>query len=188
MFGAKGFPAHGTAILVATVLASSPVLAEDMRHMGAHLHGVTRVQIAVEDGRVQVSLRAPGADLVGFEHPARDDVDRAAIEDALARLSAPDNVVAFGPAAKCALVASEVTLRQDEDGRPKVEEHAEAARHSLFEAIYAFDCAVPDRLTSARFPYFETFADVLEIEAEIVTASGARAAELTRDENRLSLE
>ena len=50
-----------------------------------------------------IELETPGADIVGFEHPARSDADKAAIADATARLGDPVGLFGIPSQASCAL-------------------------------------------------------------------------------------
>ena len=55
--------------LAASTLAA-PVFAQDTREMDAHVHGVSTAEIAVEHGKVEINIHAPGMDIVGFEYEA----------------------------------------------------------------------------------------------------------------------
>lgn len=69
------------------------------------------------------------------------------------------------------------------------EEHAheEGAMHSEFHARYVFACEHPEDLTAITFPFFESFGNAQEIEAQYVTDAGAGAVEIGRDDPQLSL-
>lgn len=71
------------------------------RELGAHQHGHGTVNIAIEDSVMWVELVAPGADIVGFEHEASSDEDKAAIEDAKATLADPLAIMSLPEAAGC---------------------------------------------------------------------------------------
>ena len=69
----------GTAASLALFCASS-VLAEDAtRELGAHEHGHSALNIAIEGDRVEMELMAPGADIVGFEHEVASADDQAVV-------------------------------------------------------------------------------------------------------------
>jgi len=71
----------------------------------------------------------------------------------------------------------------------KHDDHAkEKASHTEFEAHYHFDCAKPEALKTVSFPFFKSFKNAEEIEAQYVTAAGAGAAELTADKATLTLK
>ena len=70
---------RGTAVFaLAGALAATAAVAEERRELGAHEHGHSTLTIAVEGTRVAMELSAPGADIVGFEHAAETDEQKAA--------------------------------------------------------------------------------------------------------------
>lgn len=87
------------AIVAATMAA--PAAAEETRGMGAHVHGVSTVEIAVEDGVMELDLRAPGMDIVGFEHEATSPGDKDAVEDAIRMFLTPEDIVTLPEGAGC---------------------------------------------------------------------------------------
>jgi hypothetical protein len=157
------------------------------REMGAHVHGEGALDIAVEDGRVMMAFAAPGADIVGFEHAATTDADRAAIEAAKAKLADPLALFAPAAAAGCAVVSAAVTL---EGGAEEDHDHGHdhgAAEHAEFHAEYALDCAELGALTEMAFPYFAQFPNAERLAVTIVSDRGQRAFEVERDEPDLQL-
>lgn len=189
------------------LLAVTPAFAEESkRQMEAHVHGVSALQIAAEGTRVEAELTAPGADIVGFEHVASNDADKTTVEAALETLSDPANVLTFPDAAGCKPVEAEVELHgedehheeghddhddhADENDHDDHDDHAEesGARHNEFSAHYVFDCADPAALTEIALPFFDSFKNAKEIEAEYVLGDLAGAFEVTRDRATLSLK
>ena len=55
---------------LAALSLAAPALAQTTREMAAHVHGVSKAEIAVEHGTVKIDLLSPGMDIVGFEHAA----------------------------------------------------------------------------------------------------------------------
>lgn len=182
-------------IALALLASTAPALAQETRELDAHVHGVTEVQIAVDGNELEIMLHSPGMDIVGFEHEASTDADKAAVEAAVAKLGDADAIVVPDPAAGCALEDAEAGLHDEE--HEEHEEHAESeghddhegeeGGHSEFEAHYHFECETLDALTTIAFPFFESFPNAEEIEAEFVTEAGAGAAEVTRDAPELTL-
>lgn len=208
-------------------LAAAPAIAQEHRELDAHEHGVSTLELAIEGDRLEMELRAPGMDIVGFEHAASSDDDKAAVEAALASLSQPARVIALPEAAGCSAIETEAEFEieghdhhedheahahehdddydhDDHDDHHEDHEHDDAhdhgsdhadehdhehhgATHSEFHAAYAFACADPTALTEIGFPFFETFANAGEIEAQFVTDAGTGSAEITRDTRRLTL-
>lgn len=206
-------------------LALAPVLAAgwaagataETREMSAHVHGHGSLSIALEGDRLWLALRAPGADIVGFEHPAESEEDKAAIAAALARLARPLDLFRFPEAAGCAATEVEAEHEQDEDGHDDehaehddehkdehddeqaehedehkdehADEHAEddGERHSEFHAEYLLTCAAPEAADRIELNYFALFPNALELEVKAVTGTGAHVFEIGRDDPVLDL-
>ena len=72
--------------------ASGSAAADDhFRQHDAHVHGVVEVNIAQDGQDLLMEIHAPGADVVGFEHAPQTDEQKAAVENAIAKLKAPDS-------------------------------------------------------------------------------------------------
>ena len=189
--------------LAASTLAT-PVFAQDTREMDAHVHGVSTAEIAVEHGKAEINIHAPGMDIVGFEYEATSAEDKDAVEAAIRIMLMPENVVTLPEAAGCRLTEvlahlhggdhdhddTDAHMDDDHDHEDHDEEHdhADEAQHSEFHVSYAFACEDEDALTTINFPFFDQFGNAQEIEAQYVTESGAGQAEITRDAPELTLE
>ena len=196
--------------LAASTLAA-PVFAQDTREMDAHVHGVSTAEIAVEHGKVEINIHAPGMDIVGFEYEATSAEDKDAVEAAIRTMLMPENMVALPEAVGCRLTEVLAHLHggdhdhddadahmeedHDHDDDHEHEDHAEGddhdadeAQHSEFHVSYAFACDDEDELTTISFPFFDQFGNAQEIEAQYVTDAGAGSAEITRDAPELTLE
>lgn len=67
------------------------------------------------------------------------------------------------------------------------DDHGDEAGHTEFHAEYTLTCDAPDALTKMTFAYFAAFPNALEVEVQIITASGAQAFEVERDAPVLDL-
>lgn len=108
-------PTLGLVTLLSGSLVSAAALAGESRSLGAHEHGVGHFNLAIEGSEIAMELEAPGADIVGFEHAAKSEADRAAIEDAEARLADAISLFVLPAAAGCSLASAEVALIGDHD-------------------------------------------------------------------------
>ena len=190
-------------------LAAAPTLADETRELDAHEHGVGELNIAFDGNTVAMELHAPGADIVGFEHAAEGDDDRAAIDAAVAILAKPLDLFVLPAAAECSVTKASAGLEsafdhddhddhdhddhaEAEDHHDHEEEHAhddhhDDETHSEFHAEYELTCGNPGALSGIEFAYFSTFENALELDVQIVTASGAQAFEVERDAPSLDL-
>lgn len=128
-----------TAIVALAALALTPVsglAADDDGHghtqHGAHEHGVSVLNVAIEDDGVEMNLIAPGADIVGFEHAAEDDADKAALAAAVEKLEAGGKIFMFPDGAGCELEEAEIKsglLEDDHDHDHGHDDHKDEHAH-----------------------------------------------------------
>ncbi|WP_424926793.1 zinc uptake protein ZrgA [Amaricoccus tamworthensis] len=215
------------ALLASTV--ALPLSAQETREMDAHVHGVSKLELAVDHGELQIVLLSPGADIVGFEHEAVSVEDRETLAAAIRTLVVPENVITLPEASECRLTGVLAHLHSgahdhgdeheehdhghddhdhddhdheehahegddhdhedehDHDEHDHEHEHEEGAVHSEFHMTYGFVCEHPEELTTIELPFFGTFENAQEIEAQFVTETGAGAAEIGRDAAVLNL-
>lgn len=171
----------------------APVLAEGTkRELGAHEHGHSVLNVAIEGGEVEMELIAPGADIVGFEHPAESTEDKAAIMQAEATLGEPLALFGFPGAAGCAVEAAAVEIEGGDDEYEEHEEHEQheeheehdehEASHNEFHAAYALTCSAPDDLDGIDFAaFFDAFAGAEEVEVTVISEKGQSSYEVERD-------
>lgn len=123
--------------LVLALLAPS-AFAEETRQLDSHEHGVGELNIAFDGNTVAMELRAPGADIVGFEYEAKSTEDRAAIDAAVASLARPLELFLAPAAAECSVKQASATLESEdehndhdehEDEHGHDENHTEADEH-----------------------------------------------------------
>jgi len=108
--------------LAASTLAA-PAFAQDTREMDAHVHGVSKAEIAVEHGKVEINLLSPGMDIVGFEYEATSAEDKDAVEAAIRTLLMPENVVTLPEAAGCRLTEVLAHLHSGDHDHDDAHEH-----------------------------------------------------------------
>lgn len=186
------------ALILAAMTLSLPTHGEEThRELGAHVHGHGTLNMAVEEKRVSMELEVPGMDIVGFEHAASTEEQKAAVEKAKAQLAKPLALFALPPQAGCAVAEASVAVEaeqhdDDHDAGDKEDakaehDHEEAAGHNQFHATYALDCTRPAELTAITFDYFKLFAGAHELTVNVVTAKGQSKYEVSRDKPMLDL-
>lgn len=97
----KGITMKTIRLTVLASLLAGPVMAQETREMDAHVHGVSALQLAVENGVLEMNLTSPGVDIVGFEYEASTDSDKDAVEAAIRKMLVPENMIALPEAAEC---------------------------------------------------------------------------------------
>ena len=186
------------AALTAVMLAAIPARAEDEhRELGPHVHGHGTLDIAVEGKRVAMELEVPGMDIVGFEHQASTDAQKAAVDKATAQLEEPLTLFKVPEAAGCSVKEAKVALEAEHEHdahdakEDKHEEHAHDEDghdgHTAFHVTYALDCETPAALTEITFYYFNAFSGARSLTVNLVTPKAQSKYEVARDKPQLDL-
>tara|TARA_R110000787_G_scaffold62328_5_gene141020 strand:- start:122 stop:754 length:633 start_codon:yes stop_codon:yes gene_type:complete len=166
---------------------------------GAHVHGVGRLNLAIDGNMLVVELEAPGADIVGFEHPPATADERAAVENAVRTLRAGGDIFRLPAEAACRLDAANLESPMHRDAAPAAEKHVHSGHahppresrdagrhdkpreegHSEFHARYRFFCANPAALSRMEVRYFELFPAAEKLNVQAITPRGQFAGQLT---------
>lgn len=160
---------------VLLLLASWPAGAAQAQH--AHVHGVSTVLVGVEEAGLVIELRAPGDDIVGFEHEPADAAQKQQVQTALAALKAPGGLFRLDAAAAC-----EVREVQVLDS-PLAHGHA-GESHGEFRLRYLYSCRRIGELSGLELLLFERFGRMQTVNVHIVSARGQRSHRLDSGNRR----
>lgn len=142
------------------------------REAKAHAHGHGKVNIAIEGRQLFVEMEVPGADIVGFEHQAKTNAEKATVAAAKKAMRSANDILELPVAAGCKLAKATVELHS-EDG------HGD---HREFHAAYTFECASMGKLGQIGFRYFSAFKGAQELDVSMISATGAKRFEATRQQ------
>lgn len=81
---------------------------------GAHVHGVANLQVVVDNDALLLGFVSPAINLIGFEYEPKDDMEMAAVEDAIASLIAGDSLFMPNSDASCSLVSADASRQAEE--------------------------------------------------------------------------
>jgi len=98
------------AAAIIMIYTLAPALAEK-----AHVHGSGTLNIAIEGAVLEMELQAPGFDIVGFEHAAATEADKAKIKAAYALFKTPMQLFSLSSGAVCKLSHMDVHYTNDPD-------------------------------------------------------------------------
>ncbi|HBS79991.1 MAG TPA: DUF2796 domain-containing protein, partial [Pseudomonas sp.] len=99
------------ALLPGFVLAAEHDHDHDHAHhdsLGAHEHGAAELDAALDGSTLEVELRSPAMNLVGFEHAPSSEADKRKVADARKQLEQPNGLFGLPAAAGCTLAESEL--------------------------------------------------------------------------------
>ena len=160
---------------------------EEHASLDAHEHGVASLNVALDGQTLEIQLQSPAMNLVGFEHEAKSDADKAKVTAARQHLEQPQALFALPIEAKCALQDSELDSPLFGGHAHEEHEHADEHGHSDIDASYRFACANAEALQTLELgSFFGTFPGTEKLEVQLIGPSGQQGAELTPRNSRLS--
>ncbi|RIA20440.1 uncharacterized protein DUF2796 [Ectopseudomonas oleovorans] len=158
--------------------------------LGAHEHGVASLNVALDGKLLELQLESPAMNLVGFEHAAKSDADKAKVAAAKKELEQPLQLFALA-SGDCR--ATEVELESplfgdaDHDHDHDHDHHAHEGEHSDIQAHYRFECANANELKQLDLgELFKRFPATEKIQVQLIGPSGQQGVELTPAQPRLS--
>ncbi|MEM8749015.1 MAG: DUF2796 domain-containing protein [Pseudomonadota bacterium] len=160
-------------VLAAAMFGSTALHASD-RHLHAHEHGVSSLKIAQENNKFLFELEAPGNDIVGFEHAAKNDDQKAAIDKALAEFAKPQEIFALSSDAGCKVADQEAEFETEDD-------------HAGFHVKWSMTCDNPEMVKSMNIKFFDMFERAEEVEVEAIGNAGQAAMEVEKGETSVDL-
>ncbi len=160
---------------------------EEHASLDAHEHGVASLNVALDGQTLEIQLQSPAMNLVGFEHEAKSEADKAKVAAARQHLEQPQALFALPIEAKCALQDSELDSPLFGGHAHEEHEHADEHGHSDIDASYRFACANAEALQTLELgSFFGTFPGTEKLEVQLIGPSGQQGAELTPSNSRLS--
>ena len=154
--------------------------------LGAHEHGVGRLNAVLDGKTLELELESPAMNLVGFEHVATSDADKAKVVAARTRLEQPLALFNLPKAAGCVVENQELESPLFGDTPDADDDHDEDAKdehhhdHSEIHAHYQFTCATPDALKTLDLAnMFNSFPATRTIQVQLIGPSGQQGVDVT---------
>ena len=177
-------------LLLPSLAVGLAIVASTAAAQSAHVHGEGRLNIAIDGKRIFMELESPGADIVGFEHEARSDGEKAAVKQALAQLGDPMLLMRFEADADCEVrrASAEIEGESDEHEGEEQAEHEGEEAHGAFVAEYEFECADIGALGFIEFTFFSHFGNTQSLGIVLIDGGGQRSVEVDRANPVLQLK
>jgi hypothetical protein len=172
--------------------------AEDHDHdhehgsLGAHEHGVGRLNAVLDGQTLELELDSPAMNLVGFEHVATTAADKAKVAAARKQLENPSALFNLPKAAGCVISSQELNSPlfgdkpeadhddDDHDHDAKDGAHEHHHDHSEIHAHYHVTCATPTALSNLDLTQvFKTFPATQKIQVQLIGPSGQQGVDAT---------
>ncbi|WP_411382167.1 DUF2796 domain-containing protein [Pseudomonas sp. MPB26] len=157
--------------------------------LGAHEHGVGRLNAVLDGQALELELDSPAMNLVGFEHVATSAADKAKVATARKQLENPAALFNLPKAAGCVVSSQELNsplfgdkpeADHDDDDDAKDAAHEHHHDHSEIHAHYQFTCATPTALSNLDLTQvFKTFPATQKIQVQLIGPSGQQGVDAT---------
>ncbi|KRP55888.1 DUF2796 domain-containing protein [Pseudomonas trivialis] len=165
--------------------------------LGAHEHGVGRLNAVLDGQTLELELESPAMNLVGFEHLATTAADKAKVAAARKQLENPLALFNLPKAAGCVVSTQELNSplfgdkpEADHDDDDDADDHATDGKgaaahehhhdHSEIHAHYQFTCATPTALSNLDLSQvFKTFPATKKIQVQLIGPSGQQGVDAT---------
>ena len=160
--------------------------------LGAHEHGVGRLNAVLDGQALELELDSPAMNLVGFEHLATSAADKAKVAAARKQLENPLALFNLPKAAGCVISSQELNSPlfgdkpeadhddDDHDDDAKDGAHEHHHDHSEIHAHYQFTCATPTALGNLDLTQvFKTFPATQKIQVQLIGPSGQQGVDAT---------
>jgi hypothetical protein len=148
--------------------------------LGAHEHGVARLDVALDGRTLEFQLDTPAMNIVGFEHPATSAADKMTLALAKETLLKPHGLFSIPEAAGCTVVKQklESPLFGDKDDDDHVAGEPEH-EHSEIHGHYQLTCSVPSVLNKLDLTeLFKNFPATKTVQVQLVTPKSQTGAEV----------
>ena len=154
--------------------------------LGAHEHGVARLNAVLDGKALELELESPAMNLVGFEHLATTDADKAKVAAARKQLEQPLALFSLPKAAGCVVSSQELESPLFGDKPEDDHDHATDGKgaaahdhdHSEIHAHYQFTCTSPAALKNLDLAnLFKTFPATQKIQVQLIGPSGQQGVE-----------
>ena len=156
--------------------------------LGAHEHGVGRLNAVLDAKTLELELESPAMNLVGFEHLATTAADKAKVAAVRKQLEQPLALFSLPKAAGCVVSTQELESPLFGDKPEDDHDHATDGKgaaahdhdHSEIHAHYQFTCASPAALKNLDLAnLFKTFPATQKIQVQLIGPSGQQGVETT---------
>lgn len=162
---------------------------EEHSSLDAHEHGAAQLNIVLDGKVLELQLESPAMNLVGFEHAAKSDADKAKVTAARSQLKQPKALFGVN-AGDCSVRKAELESPLFAENAHEHKEHPaqdQGSEHNDIDAHYIFDCQTPDELKQLDLAeLFKRFPATQKIQVQLIGPNGQQGLELTPAQPTLS--
>jgi len=172
------------------VLTANPSLTI-AHELGAHVHGVATLQVAVDGKTMTLDFSSPLDNLLGFEHVPRNGKQKAIVKNMADSLNKADQLFIPTVDAQCTLQSVKLdSLVLEPKASPgkqeKSQHHEEEGGHADLDGEFVFTCKQAGKLHDIEVKLFDAFPHLRQLKVEVATLKKQAATTLTAEQRRTS--
>lgn len=174
---------------------------------GAHQHGHAELQVALDGNQIDLIFTSPAYNLLGFEHRARTDDQKALVKETEEWLE--HTPLINTPDASCKVASAEVyheagdgsgdhhdhghgsnghDHHEHNEHEHNEHEHSEGYGHSDFEVTQVLNCTGLASAEALLIPLTERFPEIEDLGVQWVWSGGQGSTRLEQPERSFSLK
>jgi Protein of unknown function (DUF2796) len=144
----------------------------------AHVHGAGQLSIAFDGLKGRIELKLAAANILGFEHFAETDVDKAILENATNTFKEHfSKMVQFDATLGCVMIPDKVGQKMEK----------KKSKHSDFEASYNIECQKSVLNSNLKFN-FGQYDQLKDIDVTILVDKLQKNLEISDKESSVTLK
>lgn len=165
-----------------------------------HIHGTGELLVVLEGDQLDIELRSPAMNLLGFEHHANTPEQKARVESTRKILANADNLFQFDPAL-CQMTDHRVNFSSviedrtqqhkkhpnEVDDADHHDQRDESHGHSDIEAHYRYRCERPGDLQSITTSVTTEFTGIQSLQAQWIAEGRQGATRLDKNQRQIIL-
>lgn len=160
-------------------------LAASAEEQHAHVHGLLKLDVAIDGSTLTVAIDSPLDNIVGFERAPRNDAEKKSVEQAVAQLRNAGALFKVDAAAGCKV--SQIDLEAPVLGLGSARARADgASSHADLEGSVTFRCTDASQARFIDVGLFDAFRNLRQVDAQIASAQGQFQRTLKRPNGRLA--
>ncbi|MCE2596508.1 DUF2796 domain-containing protein [Motilimonas cestriensis] len=200
-------------ITLAGISSQTTAADHDHRAHGSHEHGAANIDLVLEGNELAFDWMSPAANLLGFEHQAKNDEQKQKLAEVTSLLAQPKHILVLPDAAGCkvtehnidsALFTMNASADEHHDDKHHDDKHHDDEHHddehhddehhddthqdthSDVTVSYHFECANPDEISSLSFSLFDHFLLTEKVQIQGIINSQQMAKTLTPKDHSLT--
>jgi hypothetical protein len=157
-------------VALLSLLVHKNTLAQNKPHFHSHVHGVSELTIAIEEKSLEIEIKYPAMDVLGFEHKVKTVKDKEIAENVKIILNQHGDLFSFTNS-ECLLKDKQLDMSSiDNIKNTEHEEHnSEEIKHHEVIASYYYHCQEAPTLSTITINVFDHFSAIHQINTRWLT-------------------